>query len=100
MPPKDPPVVVSDGSFNLAIDEPLDLAADPCDPKTHRPYVYTRRGDRNIRYLVVKVKDRTVFKWEFRPKECQIEIYWEKPKEHPPVKAKTAAKKTAKKSAK
>lgn len=81
MPRSQPPVVITDGSFKIEADEPIDLDPEPCEAEALRRFKYRRRSDRgkNIRYLVVKRDGKEIWSEEFNPKECQIEIYWERP---------------------
>ncbi len=79
MPRINPPVVIIDGSFRIEVDEPVDLDAKSCDRASARPFAYLGRSDNNIRYVVVKRNGEEIWSEEFNPKECQIEIYWEKP---------------------
>ncbi|MEJ7616956.1 MAG: hypothetical protein WKF30_08360 [Pyrinomonadaceae bacterium] len=79
MPRTGPPVVIVDGSFRIEVDEPVDLDAKSCDLTSMRPFAYMGRSDNNIRYVVVKRNGEQIWSEEFNPKECQIEIYWEKP---------------------
>lgn len=79
MPPTRPPFVVKDGSLRIEVEEPIDLDANSCDRTSVRPFAYMGRSDKNIRYVVVKRNGEEIWSEEFNPKECQIEIYWEKP---------------------
>lgn len=77
MPEPDPPVVVSDGSLIVEMDEPLEL--DGAGPK-QRPHKYKRKKggtDVNIRRVIVKRGSTTVFDSDFAAKECRLEIFYE-----------------------
>lgn len=84
MPRTQPPVVIIDGSFKIEVDEPVDIDPEPCEREALRRFKYMRRSsksnNKNIRYVVVKRNGREIWSEEFDPKECQIEIYWEKPR--------------------
>ncbi len=90
----DAPIRIKSGSFIIESDEPLNLTQIPTTEQSRR-YTYERQSTEesvqnqeiNIRYIVVRntTTGEEDYKREYRDKECEIDIYWERPK--PPASA-------------
>ena len=82
--PKEPPVVIRDGSLKIECDEPVDLRASTiseCDPlrPSPRPFKYKHRNPEfHIRRVVIENGEgRVVFNEAFEARQCKISIYWD-----------------------
>ena len=81
-----PVKVKGTNSFIVECDEPLEQYTPTVK---YRPYAYKSRSsaaevergeERFIRYVVVRnIKTGEEYKQEYGEKECEIDIYWEKP---------------------